>query len=173
MRQRLTSLSGSNGINIAFRVQGEGPPLVLIMGYRLSSAAWPAKFVDTLARELHRHHSSIIAAPDKATSRSTGYALANMARDVAGLLDEIGIESTYLLGYSMGGAIAQEFIRQFPRSRYRTDPLRHHVRRSTRDLCRSLVVTRVMRDLDGLFAEADRTTDLGGHLRTGLSQRKP
>ena len=39
-----------NGIDIAFRVQGEGPPLVLIMGYRLSSAAWPAKFVETLAK---------------------------------------------------------------------------------------------------------------------------
>jgi hypothetical protein len=34
-----------NGVNIAFRVQGEGPPLVLIMGYRLNSIAWPATFM--------------------------------------------------------------------------------------------------------------------------------
>ena len=102
-----------NGVNIAFRVQGKGPPLVLIMGYRLSSAAWPARFVDALAE-----HFTVVTFDNRGTGQSdkplTGYALANMARDVAGLLDEIGIESTYLLGYSMGGAIAQEFTRQFP-----------------------------------------------------------
>jgi pimeloyl-ACP methyl ester carboxylesterase len=102
-----------NGIDIAFRVQGEGPPLVLIMGYRLSSAAWPAQFVETLAK-----HFTVITFDNRGTGHSdkpvTGYALANMACDVGDLLDEIGIENTYVVGYSMGGAIAQEFVRQFP-----------------------------------------------------------
>jgi pimeloyl-ACP methyl ester carboxylesterase len=35
----------TNGIRIAYRIHGEGPPLVLVMGYRLSSAAWPATFI--------------------------------------------------------------------------------------------------------------------------------
>jgi len=30
-----------NGVRITYRVQGQGPPLVLVMGYRLSSNAWP------------------------------------------------------------------------------------------------------------------------------------
>jgi pimeloyl-ACP methyl ester carboxylesterase len=141
----------TNGINIAFRVQGEGPPLVLIMGYRLSSAAWPAKLIDTLAKSF-----TVIRLDNRGTGQSdkpvTGYALANMARDVAGVLDEIGIESTYVLGYSMGGAIAQEFTGQFP----------HRV--AGLILCATMCggpratyaeapVVRVMRDLDGLSAE--------------------
>lgn len=141
----------TDGINIAFRIQGEGPPLVLIMGYRLSLAAWPAKFVETLAKSF-----TVIAIDNRGTGQSdkpvTGYAIANMARDVAGVLDEIGIDSTYLLGYSMGGAIAQEFTRQFP----------HRV--AGLILCATMCggpratyaeasVVRVMRDLDGLSAE--------------------
>jgi pimeloyl-ACP methyl ester carboxylesterase len=137
----------TNGINIAYRVQGEGPPLVLIMGYRLSSAAWPAKFVDTLAKRF-----TVVTLDNRGTGQSdkplTGYALANMARDVAGVLGEIGIETTYMLGYSMGGAIAQEFTRQFP----------HRV--AGLILCATMCggpratyaeasVVRVMRDLDG------------------------
>ena len=41
----------ANGINIAYQVQGDGPPLVLIMGYRLNSSAWPATFIEQLARQ--------------------------------------------------------------------------------------------------------------------------
>ena len=130
------------------------------MGYRLSSAAWPAKLVEALAKNF-----TVITFDNRGTGQSdkplTGYALANMARDVAGLLDEIGIESTYVLGYSMGGAIAQEFTRQFPRSCGRTDPLRHHVRRSTRDLCRSLRCACHARS-GWTVAGADRAEDLGG-----------
>jgi pimeloyl-ACP methyl ester carboxylesterase len=140
-----------DGINIAYRVQGDGPPLVLIMGYRLSSAAWPARFVEALAKKF-----TVVTFDNRGTGQSgkpvSGYALANMARDVAALLDEIGIESACVLGYSMGGAIAQEFTKQFP---HRVDGL---------ILCATMCggpratfadasVVRVLRDLDGYSPE--------------------
>jgi pimeloyl-ACP methyl ester carboxylesterase len=144
-------IARANGINIAYRVRGEGPLLVLIMGYRLSSAAWPARFVEALAKKF-----TVVAFDNRGTGQSdkpvTGYALANMARDVAALLDEIGIERACVLGYSMGGAIAQEFTRQFP----------HRV--AGLILCATMCggpratfadasVVRVMRDLDGYSPE--------------------
>jgi pimeloyl-ACP methyl ester carboxylesterase len=102
-----------NGLRLAYRMQGEGPPLVLIMGYRLNSDAWPSAFIDALARRF-----TVITFDNRGTGQSdkpvTGYAIANMSRDLFELLDELGITSTCLLGYSMGGAIAQEFVRQFP-----------------------------------------------------------
>jgi 3-oxoadipate enol-lactonase len=140
-----------NGVNIAFDVQGQGPSLVLIMGYRLHSIAWPQAFIDVLKRSF-----TVITLDNRGTGRSdkplTGYSLANMARDVATLLDEVSIESSYVLGYSMGGAIAQEFVRQFP---HRVNGL---------ILCATMCggphatyarpsIVRVMRDLDGLSTE--------------------
>ena len=146
-----TKVARVNGINIAHRVRGNGPPLVLIMGYRLSSAAWPTRFIEALADEF-----TVVTFDNRGTGQSDkpvdGYALANMARDLAGLLDEIGIERTYVLGYSMGGAIAQEFTRQFP------------LRVAGLVLCATMCggpratfaeasVVRVMRDLDGFSPE--------------------
>lgn len=140
-----------NGVRLAYRVRGKGPPLVLIMGYRVNSGAWPDAFIDTLARQF-----TVITFDNRGTGQSdkpvTGYVLANMARDLFDLLGELRITSTYLLGYSMGGAIAQEFVRQFPQ----------HV--SGLILCATMCggsqvtyarqsVVRVMRDLDGLSPE--------------------
>jgi len=140
-----------NGVKIAYRIQGEGPPLVLVMGYRLSSAAWPAEFVASLAR-----HFTVITLDNRGTGKSEkpleGYAIANMARDVAALLDELGVESTYLFGYSMGGAIAQEFVRQFP-ERVSSLILCATMCGGTRATYAKQEVTRVMRDLDGLSPE--------------------
>src|SRR5580700_9083400 len=102
-----------NGVNIAYRVEGEGPRLVLVMGYRLNSAAWPVTFIEQLARRF-----TVITFDNRGTGQSDkpveGYAIANMARDVRGVLDELEVVEVNMLGYSMGGAIAQEFVRQFP-----------------------------------------------------------
>jgi pimeloyl-ACP methyl ester carboxylesterase len=140
-----------NGVNIAYRVQGEGPPLVLVMGYRLNSTAWPSGFIEQLARKF-----TVITLDNRGTGLSDkpvhGYAIANMARDVRGLLDELGLSQVHVLGYSMGGTIAQELVRQFPE------------RVSSLILCATMAgglratyarasVVRVMRELDGLSPE--------------------
>jgi pimeloyl-ACP methyl ester carboxylesterase len=146
-----TALASVNGVNIAYRVQGVGPPLVLVMGYRLSSAAWPGSFSESLARDF-----TVITPDNRGTGLSDkpvrGYAIANMARDICALLEELQIPRTHLLGYSMGGAIAQEFVRQFPE------------RVSSLILCATTCggpgatyakpsVVQVLRDLDGLSPE--------------------
>jgi len=138
-----------NGINIAYRVQGEGPPLVLVMGYRLNSIAWPDAFIEALARQF-----TVLTLDNRGTGLSDkpveGYAIENMARDLYELLDELEIFRIHLLGYSMGGT--QEFVRQFPE------------RVSSLILCATMCggpratyakpsIVSVMRDLDGLSPE--------------------
>jgi pimeloyl-ACP methyl ester carboxylesterase len=146
-----TRFAEVNGVNLAYAVQGKGPPLVLVMGYRLNSTAWPATFIAQLALRF-----TIVTLDNRGTGRSdkpvAGYAIANMARDVCGLLDQLGFAQVHMLGYSMGGAIAQEFVRQFPN---RVNGL---------ILCATMAggpsatyaaprVVGVMRDLDGLTPE--------------------
>lgn len=140
-----------NGIRLAYRVQGEGPALVLVMGYRLNSAAWPATFIKQLARQF-----TVITLDNRGTGLSDkpvhGYAMANLARDVCGLLDELGIAEVAMLGYSMGGAVAQEFVRQFP-DRVSRLILCATMPGGPRAIFAESSVVRVMRDLDGLSPE--------------------
>jgi pimeloyl-ACP methyl ester carboxylesterase len=145
---RFTSV---NGVNLAYRVRGEGPALVLVMGYRLNSTAWPEAFIEALAQQF-----TVITLDNRGTGLSDkpveGYAIANMARDVCGLLDELEITRVHMLGYSMGGAIAQEFVRQFPQ-RVSSLVLCATMCGGPRAIYASSSVVSVMRDLDGLSPE--------------------
>jgi len=85
----------------------------LIIGYRLHGAAWPKAFVDSLAG-----HFTVLTFDNRGTGLSekpaSDYALDIMAADVAGLLDGLGWTSAHVLGFSMGGAIAQELAIRNP-----------------------------------------------------------
>jgi pimeloyl-ACP methyl ester carboxylesterase len=140
-----------NDTRIAYSVRGSGPPLVLIMGYRLSSLAWPLDFVEALAERF-----TVVLFDNRGTGTSDkptfGYEISNMARDVSGLLDHLGIGRANVLGYSMGGAIAQEFVRQFP-DRVLALALCATLCGGPRAVYASPSVVRVMRELDGLKPE--------------------
>ena len=140
-----------NGIKIAYDTRGSGPPLVLIMGYRLNAHAWPLGFIEALAQRF-----TVVFFDNRGTGASDkptfGYEISNMARDVCGLMDHLKIARANVLGYSMGGAIAQEFARQFP------DRISGLVLCATtcggpRATYAPPSVVRVMRELDGLKPE--------------------
>jgi 3-oxoadipate enol-lactonase len=103
----------SNGISLYYEVVGQGPAVCLINGYRLSGAAWPASFIARLSSRC-----SVIVFDNRGTGRSAkpaaGYDLANMANDVVGLLDDLGLPRVHIFGFSMGGAIAQNVAIQYP-----------------------------------------------------------
>jgi len=160
-----------NGITIAFDVRGSGPPLVLIMGYRLSSSAWPSSFIDGLSKRF-----TLILFDNRGTGLSDkptfGYEISNMAKDVRGLLDHLEITRANILGYSMGGAIAQRIRPAISRSGFRSSALCNDVRRSPRSI---RFTARCTGDARARRAEAgrNRPADLGDYIFARISREPP
>jgi len=101
-----------NGINLAYTRLGKGTPLVLVHGFPLDSSSW-----NELIPYLKDHFDLIL--PDlrgfgKSTTVEAPYTLSDMADDLAGLLDNLGVEKTALVGHSMGGYISLAFAKKYP-----------------------------------------------------------
>ncbi len=100
----------SNGVEIAFFDQGEGPPIVLLHGFASNwmtnwvATGWVATLRKAGRRVIgldHRGHGNSQKLYDPAH-----YGAAVMAEDVRRLLDHLGIEQADVMGYSMGARIA-------------------------------------------------------------------
>jgi 3-oxoadipate enol-lactonase len=101
-----------NGTELAYQRSGSGTPLVLLHGYPLDHTIWEPvlPFLQGVAD---------LVMPDlrgfgESPSPQVGYSLADMAADVAALLDHLKIEQAAIAGHSMGGYIALAFARAFP-----------------------------------------------------------
>lgn len=100
-------------IDINYKIQGGGSPLLMIMGLSFSLLDWGKQFIDLLAP----HYQLILFDNRDAglTSQSTSsYDIVNMADDAAGLLEALNINKAHVFGVSMGGAIAQQFALKYP-----------------------------------------------------------
>jgi pimeloyl-ACP methyl ester carboxylesterase len=92
---------------------GQGEPVVLIMGLGCSSAMW-----FRVAPHLAKTHRVILLdnrGSGQTRTRSTlVHRIAVMAADVAAVLDAAGESHAHLVGFSMGGMIAQQFAIDYP-----------------------------------------------------------
>lgn len=124
----------ANGITIEYEVRGHGEPLLLVMGLGGQLISWPEGWVDGLVargfqvitfdnRDIGLSTKSATPPPTLRQTIvggllprtiKTGYRLADMADDAAGLLDALGIASAHVVGMSMGGMIAQELAIRHP-----------------------------------------------------------
>jgi len=101
-----------NGIEIAYIRKGSGKPLVLVHGYPLDHTIW-----NEILPLLESDFDVIL--PDlrgfgQSTTVESQYTIADMAEDVAGLLDQLGIEKSAIVGHSMGGYVSLAFARAHP-----------------------------------------------------------
>jgi 3-oxoadipate enol-lactonase len=95
-----------------FVEQGSGPPLLLVHGMMISG-----EMFEVVVEHFAARHRVIV--PDlRGHGRSRGlpppYTVAQLASDLARLLDHLGVDSTAVLGYSQGGAVAQQLALDHP-----------------------------------------------------------
>jgi len=127
----------ANGIVLCYDSFGDqrDPPLLLIMGMGAQMIGWDDEFCEQLAvrgfrvirfdnRDAGRSSSFDDAGTPDVTIALTRawlrrpvdapYRLSDMALDVVGLLDALGIEAAHLVGASMGGTIGQTLAIEHP-----------------------------------------------------------
>jgi pimeloyl-ACP methyl ester carboxylesterase len=121
------------GIEIEYETLGEAgaDPLVLVMGFSLQMISWDLRFCELLTgrgfRVVRFDNRDVglstklghLGTPDFARAmmgdRSAApYAIEDMADDLAGLLDALGLPAAHLVGASMGGFIVQEMAIRHP-----------------------------------------------------------
>jgi len=102
----------NQGAKIYWDEQGQGTPVLLIMGLGYASAMWHR------IRPLLSRNFRTIAFDNRGVGLSDvppgPYSMATMASDAAAVLDAAGITRAHPFGVSMGGMIAQEFALQYP-----------------------------------------------------------
>ena len=102
----------NQGAKIYWDEQGQGAPVLLIMGLGWTSAMWHR------TRPLLATHYRTVVLDNRGVGRSDvppgTYPIALMASDAVAVLDAAGVQRAHVFGVSMGGMIAQEFALQYP-----------------------------------------------------------
>src|SRR3954469_892615 len=102
----------ANSTTLHVRVGGQGPAVVLLHGYGETGDMWAP-----LAAELARDHT--VVAPDLrgiglSSRPESGYDKKTQARDIAGVLDALGIEKADLVTHDIGNMVGYAFAVQYP-----------------------------------------------------------
>ena len=129
MPELLSDVGG--GITLCYETFGDpaDPAALLIMGLGAQMVAWQDDFCEELAaRGLYVirfdnrdiGHSTHLQGPPPSLAQLLRYSvparykLADMAQDAVGLMDELEIDRTHVIGASMGGMIAQTLAARHP-----------------------------------------------------------
>ncbi|SHG71365.1 alpha/beta fold hydrolase [Bradyrhizobium erythrophlei] len=130
-------IARANGIELCYEIFGDADaePMLMIMGLGAQMIHWDDDFCRQLAARgfrVIRFDNRDIGKSSKLTGGkrltplellklrflkipiAAPYKLSDMAKDVIGLMDALGIKSAHIVGASMGGMIAQEIAISFP-----------------------------------------------------------
>lgn len=103
----------ANGINLYYEIHGTGKPLIMLHGgigsfetFATLSPALAEKY-QIIGVDLYGHGRTAL------TDRPISFE--SMADDIAGLIEQLGLEKVDLLGYSLGGAVALQTTIRHPK----------------------------------------------------------
>jgi pimeloyl-ACP methyl ester carboxylesterase len=111
------TIEAANGVSYAYRRLGEpstsAPPLVLLMHFRGNLDNWDPALVDALSE-----NREVILFDNAGVGGSTGtvpHTVTAMAHDALAFIDALELPEIDVLGFSLGGYIAQELVLIRPR----------------------------------------------------------
>ena len=102
----------SNGTKIFYQTRGEGEPLVLLMGFGADGNVW-----EKHVTEYEKHFKCIVLdnrGVGKSDQPKGPYSTNMMAEDTVAVMQHAGVERARVAGISMGGAITQELVLNYP-----------------------------------------------------------
>lgn len=122
-----------DGLRISYEESGDGEAVLFIPGTSSDSAIWMVG----VANFLSDYRALMIDPRDtpKSDLSPEPYAPKDLAADCLGVLDDAGVRVAHVVGYSLGGAVAQELALTAPdrvisltlgATWARTDPWLHH-----------------------------------------------
>jgi pimeloyl-ACP methyl ester carboxylesterase len=95
-----------DGALIACRRVGSGPPLLILNGFAATGSDWDPSFIDRLAST-----NELVLIDNRGVGDSTdngaSFDISQLADDTARVIDMLGFQRANVLGWSMGGFIAQ------------------------------------------------------------------
>ena len=95
-------------------VMGQGQPLVLLTGYAMTKEMWDTDFIKALARGHRLVLLDYRGMGETPLGDAADISLASMAEDVVRTMAGLGIDKAHILGWSMGGMVAQEIALSRP-----------------------------------------------------------
>jgi pimeloyl-ACP methyl ester carboxylesterase len=102
-----------DGVNLAYKVEGEGPPLLLLHSHFYTMRMWQP-WVDELKQNFTVVRMDLTSHGLTGPDPSGDYSRARGSQLINALLDHLGIEQTSLVGSSTGGALAWYFAAEYP-----------------------------------------------------------
>jgi 3-oxoadipate enol-lactonase len=101
-----------NGVSLYYVEEGDGFPLFLIHAWPTDHAIWMFQL------PVFSDHFRTIAVDLRGFGRSDkpegSITIEQFSRDLAGLMDQLGIEKAHIAGISLGGAVAKQFALDYP-----------------------------------------------------------
>jgi pimeloyl-ACP methyl ester carboxylesterase len=100
-------------IDVAYKMFGKGNPIILFNGASDNMDAWDQSFLTGISS----NHTVILfdqRGIANTTAGSKPYTYQQLTADTAGLLDALKIPKADVMGYSLGGHIAQAFTVNYP-----------------------------------------------------------
>jgi non-heme chloroperoxidase len=115
---RFSQVQGGGGVplNVVEKGDSSKPAILFIHGFRQSYIAWRTQFESRLAEDCHlvafdlRGHGNS-GSPWQADAYNTGRPWAD---DVDSVIKATGIKAPLIVGWSFGGNVAMDFIRNYP-----------------------------------------------------------
>ena len=105
----------NEAVQISYHVQGEGNPLVLIHGWSCEGRYWDEfGYTAKLASDFKLIIPDLRGHGESDTPADGNFSDAAFASDVMAVLDDLGIGSAHVFGYSLGGWVAFELAAKFP-----------------------------------------------------------